>query len=101
MRRTSSAAKTPSDSATKSAVVIGRGSSTCVDINRRFGTSRPNFEILELGHIEVDSADFWTDRLLSSSSRSTAEVLVSKHSNTRTLKSGLRFDLHTGAARRA
>ncbi|KAH8086714.1 hypothetical protein JL720_7156 [Aureococcus anophagefferens] len=26
----------------------------CVQINRRFGTSRPNFEILELGHIEVE-----------------------------------------------
>ena len=53
-----------------------------VRINRRFGTSRPNFEILSLGHIEVDSADFWTGRFLSSSSRSTAEELVSKHSNT-------------------
>ena len=28
------------------------------EIDRRFGTSRRNFEILELGHIEVDSADF-------------------------------------------
>jgi hypothetical protein len=46
------------------------------------------FRTLSLGQIEVDSADFWTDRVLSSSSRSTAEVLVSKHSNTRTLKSG-------------
>ena len=48
----------------------------------------PNFEILYLGQIEVDSADFWTDRLLLSSFRSTAEVFASKHSNTRTLKSG-------------
>ena len=31
---------------------------TRVEIDRRFGTSRPNFEILSLGHIEVDSADF-------------------------------------------
>ena len=46
-----------------------------VEIDRWFGTSRPNVEALELGHIEVDLADFWTDRLLSSSSRSTAEVL--------------------------
>ena len=38
------------------------------DIDRRFGTSRRNFELLELGHI--DSADFWTDRWLSLSSRS-------------------------------
>jgi hypothetical protein len=38
------------------------------EIGRRFGTSRRNFELLELGHI--DSADFWTDRWLSSSSRS-------------------------------
>ena len=35
MRRTSSAAKTPSDSATKSAVVIGRGSSTFVARKRQ------------------------------------------------------------------
>ena len=40
------------------------------------------------GQIDVDSADFWTNRSLSSSSRSRAEELVSKHSNTRTLKSG-------------
>ena len=48
----------------------------------------PNFEILYLGQIEVDSADFWTDRLLFSSSRSTAEELASKRSHARTLKSG-------------
>ncbi|KAH8060534.1 adenosine-phosphate deaminase [Aureococcus anophagefferens] len=29
-----------------------------VEIDRRAGTSRPNFEILELGQFEVDSADF-------------------------------------------
>ena len=34
----------------------------------------------------------WTARSLSSSSRSTAEELVSKHSNTRTLKSGRIFE---------
>ncbi|KAH8070095.1 hypothetical protein JL721_5318 [Aureococcus anophagefferens] len=28
----------------------------CVDINRRFGTSRPNFEILSLGQFEVGAA---------------------------------------------
>ena len=32
------------------------------------GTSGPNFRTLYLGHIEVDSAEFWTSRLLSSSS---------------------------------
>ena len=68
----------------------------CVQINRRFGTSRPNSEILELGHIEVDSADFWTHRWLSSSSRSTADV--SKPSNTLTLNSSGRFESHAGAA---
>jgi hypothetical protein len=31
--------------------------------------------MLSLDHIDVDSADFWTDRWLSSSSRSTAEEL--------------------------
>jgi hypothetical protein len=38
--------------------------------------------------IDVDSADFWTNRSLSSSSRSTAENLASKLSRTLTLKSG-------------
>ena len=37
-----------------------------------------NFRTLYLGQFEVDSADFWTDRLLSSSSRSTAEEFASK-----------------------
>ena len=59
-----------------------------VEINHRFGTCRPNFEMLELGQFEVDSADFWTNQLLSSSSRSTAEEPASKPSHTRTLKSG-------------
>ena len=27
------------------------------DVDRRFGTSRPNFETLSLGHIDVESAD--------------------------------------------
>ena len=49
-----------------------------VDIDHRFGGSPPNFRTLELGRIEVDSADFWTNRWLSSSSRSTAESLASK-----------------------
>ena len=60
----------------------------CVEINRRFGTSRPNFDILELGQIEVDSADFWTNRSLLSSSRSRAEEPGPNRSITRTLKSG-------------
>jgi hypothetical protein len=38
--------------------------------------------------IDVDSADFWTNRSLSSSSRSTAENLASKLSRTLTLKLG-------------
>ena len=52
-----------------------------VEFDRWFGRSRPNLRILELGHIDVDSADFWTNRLLSSSSRSTAEELASKRSH--------------------
>ena len=59
----------------------------CVEINRRFGTSRPHFEILELGHIEVDVADFWTNRVLSSSPRSTAEKPGPNRSITCTLTS--------------
>ena len=46
------------------------------DVDRRFGTSRPNFDMLELGRVEVDSADFWTDRVLASSSRSTGCVEI-------------------------
>ena len=45
----------------------------CVESNHWFGGSPPNFRTLELGHIEVDSADVWTNRLLSLRSRSTAE----------------------------
>ena len=58
------------------------------EINRRFGTSRPNVEILELGHIEVRSADFWTNRVLSSSARSRAKESGPNRSMTRALKSG-------------
>ena len=58
----------------------------CVEINHWFGGSPPNFRTLY--QIDVDSANFWTYRLLSSSSRSTAENLASKRSHTRTLKSG-------------
>ena len=60
----------------------------CVQINHWFGGSPPNFRTLYLGQFDVDSADFWTNRLLSSSSRSTAENLASKRSHMRTLKSG-------------
>jgi len=59
-----------------------------VEINQWNALSSKNFKPPELGHIEVDSADFWTDRLLSSSSRSTAEELASKLSHRITLKSG-------------
>ena len=34
----------------------------CVDIDHWFGGSPPNFRTLELDHIDVDSADFWTNR---------------------------------------
>jgi aryl-alcohol dehydrogenase-like predicted oxidoreductase len=66
-----------------SAVVLG-----CVECNRWFGGSWPNLRILSLSHIEVDSADFWTNRSLSSSSRSEAKELASTLSHMRTLKSG-------------
>ena len=73
--------------AADAATFAGWGVGYCVEINHWFGGSPPNFRTLYLGQIEVDSADFWTDRLLSSSSRSTAESLASKRSHTRTLKS--------------
>ena len=59
-----------------------------VEINRWFGGSPPNFRTLYLDQIEVDSADFWTNRLLSSSSRSSAEESGAIRSITLTLKSG-------------
>ena len=59
----------------------------CAEFDRRFWWSRPTFRNLELGHVEVDSAEFWTNRVLSSSSRSRAEELASKQSNTRTFES--------------
>ena len=60
----------------------------CVGINQWNALSSKNFKPLNLDQIEVDSADSWTNRLLSSSYRSTAEELASKLSHTRTLKSG-------------
>jgi len=60
----------------------------CVEINQWNGRVQQNFKPLSLGHIEVDSADFWTNRSLSSSSRSRAEEVASKLSRTLTLKSG-------------
>ena len=71
----------------------------CAEFNDGFGRSRPNFKPLELGHIEVDSADFWTNRSLSSTCRSTTESLASKSSHTLTLQSGRRFDVGPGRAR--
>ena len=59
-----------------------------VDSNHWFGGPPPNFRTLYLGHIEVDSADSWTNRLLSSSSRSTAKESGPNRSTTRTLNSG-------------
>ena len=59
-----------------------------VEINRWNGRVQQNFKPLYLGQIALDSADFWTNRLLSSSSRSTVEELASRPSHTRTLKSG-------------
>jgi hypothetical protein len=59
-----------------------------VEINHWFGTSRPNFAILSLGHVEVRSADFWTNRVLSSSARSRAKEPGPNRSMTRALKSG-------------
>ena len=60
----------------------------CVEINQWNGRVQQNFKPLYLGQIEVDSADCWTNRFLSSCSRSTAKELASKLSHTLTLKSG-------------
>jgi hypothetical protein len=61
---------------------------TCVEIKHWFGGSPPNFRTLYLDQIEVDSADFLTNRWLSWSSRSTAEQSGAIRSITRSLKSG-------------
>ena len=63
------------------------------------GPGRPDrtFELLELGHIDVVSADAWTTRSLSSSSRRTVDVRVSKHSLA--VKSRRRFEVRAGASR--
>ena len=59
-----------------------------VEINRWNGRVQQNFKPLYLGQIAVDSADFWTNRWPSSSSRSAAEASGTLRSMTRTLKSG-------------
>ena len=63
---------------------------TGADVVRGAGKERelPNFKGSDLGRFPLVSADFWTNRLLSSSSRSTAESLASKRSHMLTLKSG-------------
>ena len=52
---------------------------SCVDIDRWNAPSGENVKPLSLGQFAVDSADFWTDRWISSSSRSTTEERASKH----------------------
>ena len=68
----------------------------CAECNRWFGWSRPNSRLLELGHVDVDSAEFWTNRWLSSSARSTAEEHSSTLSRTLTVKSNGRCEFGTG-----
>ena len=54
--------------------------------DRRRGVPTKLFRTLSLGRIDVDLADFWTSRLLSSNARRRAQELVSKSLNPRTLK---------------
>ena len=70
-----------------------------VEIDRRFGTSRPNFRTLELGPIDVDSADVWTNRWLSSNARRTADASGALRSTTRASTSGRRFESGPGQPR--
>jgi hypothetical protein len=60
-------------------------------------SGRPDRTFEMLGHIDVVSADAWTNRSLSSSSRRTVDVRVSKHSLA--VKSGRRFEVRAGASR--
>ena len=70
------------------------------ELDRRNAPSGQNFTTLELGPVDVDSADVWTNRSLSSSARRTAEELASNPSHARTLKSGRRREFRAGAAAR-
>jgi hypothetical protein len=54
---------------------------------------------LSRGRVDVDAADVWTNRWLSSSARRTAAALASKRSTTRALKSGRRFEVRAGGVR--
>ena len=65
------------------------------DATRRAEITRgrgSHFTPLRRGRVDADSADAWTNRSLSSSSRSAAERLASKRSRTLTVKSGRRRD---------
>ena len=62
------------------------------DVDRRFGTPRPNFDILE--HVDVDSAEFWTNRSLSASPRPKSSRR--NRSTTRASKSGGRRERRAG-----
>ena len=59
-----------------------------MDIDRWFGGSPPDFGTLELGRVDVDSADLRTNRWLASSARRTAEALASNPSHARPSKPG-------------
>ena len=63
-----------------------------MEIDQWNAPSSKKFKPLDLDEIEVDPADFWTNRWLSSSPRSTADELVSNLSHALTSKSGRRFE---------
>ena len=68
-----------------------------MDIDRWSGTSRPNLETLPLGRVDVDSADGWTSRSLSSRSRSRADE---SGPNYAFFEVGSKIRVPRGAARR-
>ena len=63
-----------------------------MEIDQWNAPSSKNFKPLDLDEIEVDPADFWTNRRLSSSPRSTADELASNLSHALTSNSGRRFE---------
>ena len=67
---------------------LGASARRRVEITQWNAPSNKNVKPLELGQTEADSAGFWTNRWLPSSSRSTAKDLASKRSHTRTFSSG-------------
>jgi len=81
--------------------VLGRGARRRAERGRRSGRSRPNFEPLELGRVDVDAADVRTRRSRSSRARRAADARASTPSRARASPSGRRRGSRAGTRPRA